>query len=86
MSMYRFLDEESPHRSVSRWCRALGVSGRGYEAWKRNPISDRALADAALLAVIDRIYAESRQTYGPGCMPSCDLATTSGSVANGSSG
>ena len=64
MSMYRLIDEESPHRSVSRWCRALGVSRSGYEAWKRNPISDRALADAALLAVIDQIYAESRQTYG----------------------
>lgn len=62
--LYRLIDEESPLRCVSRWCRALGVSRSGYEAWKRNPVSDRALADTALLAVIDQIYAESRQTYG----------------------
>jgi len=64
VSFYRLIDEESPHRAVSRWCRALGVSRSGFDEWKRNPVSDRDLADAALLAVIDRIYAESRQTYG----------------------
>ena len=64
MSLYRLIDEESPHRHASRWCRALGVSRSGYERWKRNPISDRALADAALLGVIDQIFAESRGTYG----------------------
>jgi putative transposase len=64
VSVYRLIDEESPHRAVSRWCRALGVSRSGYAEWKRNPVSDRDLADAALLAVIDQIYAESRGTYG----------------------
>lgn len=63
-SVGRLIDEESPHRAASRWCRALGVSRSGYDAWKRNPVSDRDLADAALVAVIDQIYAESRQTYG----------------------
>lgn len=64
MSFYRLIDEESPHRGVSRWCRALGVSRSGYAEWKHSPVSDRTMADAALLAVIDQIFADSRQTYG----------------------
>ena len=64
MSLFRLIDEESPQRGVSRWCKALGVSRSGLDAWKRSPVSDRDLDDTALLAVIDRIYAESRGTYG----------------------
>jgi putative transposase len=87
VSMYRLIDEESPHRAVSRWCRTLGVSRSGFSEWKRSPVSDRTLADAALLAVIDQIYAESRQTYGsPGCTPSFGWAMTSALAASASSG
>jgi putative transposase len=42
----------------------LGVSRSGFYEWKASPISDREIADAGLLAVIDQIYAESRGTYG----------------------
>jgi putative transposase len=62
--MYRLVDEQSPRHEASRWLRALGVSRSGYYRWKRSPISDRDLADAALLAVIDQIHADSKQTYG----------------------
>jgi putative transposase len=64
VSFYRLVDEESPRHEVSRWCRALGVSRSGFYRWRRSPVSDRDLADAALLAVIDRIFATSRHTYG----------------------
>lgn len=64
MSCYRLIDEESPRQSVSRLCRALGVSRSGFYEWKASPISDREIADAGLLAVIDQVYAESRGTYG----------------------
>ena len=64
MRVYRLVDEKSPRHHVSRWCRALGVSRSGFYEWRASPISDRDLSDAALLAVIDQIFAESRGTYG----------------------
>ena len=64
MSVYRLIDEESHRRPVSQLCRALGVSRSGYYEWQASPVSDREIADAALLAVIDQIFADSRQTYG----------------------
>ena len=60
MSRYRLIDEEGQRRRVSQLCRAMGVSRSGYYEWKQSPVSDRA----ALLAVIDQIFAESRRTYG----------------------
>ena len=45
-------------------CRVLGVSRAGYYAWRGRPPSARARADAALTAVIHRLHAESRGTYG----------------------
>jgi putative transposase len=45
-------------------CRHLGVSTSGYYAWRGRPLSARALADAELTARIDKIYAQSRGTYG----------------------
>ena len=64
MSRYRLIDEQGQRRRVSQLCRAMGVSRSGYYEWKQSPVSDRDLADAALLAVIDQIFAESRRTYG----------------------
>lgn len=45
-------------------CERSRVSRSGYYRWKRSPISDRDLADAVLLAVIDQIHTDSKQTYG----------------------
>jgi putative transposase len=62
--VYRLIDERSDRWPVSQLCRALGVSRSGYDAWQASPVSDRAIADAALLAEIDQIFAQSQQTYG----------------------
>jgi putative transposase len=49
---------------ITSMCRVLGVTTRGYYAWRRRPISDRTRIDGALTATIERIHRESRQTYG----------------------
>lgn len=45
-------------------CRVLGVSRSGFYAWTARPLSARAVADAALTAVIRQIHAGSRLSYG----------------------
>lgn len=50
--------------SVRRMCEALDVSPAGYYEWRGRPPSARALADVDLRALIVRVHAESRRTYG----------------------
>ena len=64
MSCYRLIDEESSRQSVSRLCRALGVSRSGYYAWKASPVSDRAIEDAVLTETIRAVFVDSKETYG----------------------
>ena len=45
-------------------CRLLGVSRSGYYAWSGRPPSERAVANAALVADIRRVHAGSDGTYG----------------------
>lgn len=45
-------------------CRVNGVSPAGYYAWKRRPVSARALEDQRLADQIERVHRDSRQTYG----------------------
>ena len=45
-------------------CRVLGVSTRGYYAWRSRAISARKRVDAGLTIEIERIHRRSRQTYG----------------------
>ena len=49
---------------ITSMCRVLGVSTRGYYAWRSREISDRKQKDATLLVEIERIHHESRRTYG----------------------
>jgi putative transposase len=49
---------------VTTMCRVLGVSTQGYYAWRKRPPSARALHDRQLLAEIEQIYHDSRDTYG----------------------
>jgi putative transposase len=49
---------------IASMCRLLGVSSSGYHAWVKRPPSQRAEADAVLLAEIHATHATSRGTYG----------------------
>jgi putative transposase len=51
-------------RSVTRLARVLGMARAGYYAWARRPLSQRAVADQALIEQIKEIHARSRATYG----------------------
>jgi putative transposase len=44
-------------------CRVNAVSPAGYYAWKRRPVSARALEDQRLAAQIERVHRDSRRTY-----------------------
>lgn len=45
-------------------CRVLGVARSGFYAWLHRAPSARALADAALLAEIRKVWGQSKKTYG----------------------
>jgi putative transposase len=45
-------------------CRVLGVSRSGYYDWLGRPTSPRVQEDESLLKLIERIHADSRDTYG----------------------
>ena len=45
-------------------CRVLKVHRSGYYAWKRKPLSERAVADAALLVEIKQSFTDSHGIYG----------------------
>ena len=45
-------------------CRLYGVTRSGYYAWKSRGLSERSIADDQLLSTIEKIYLESRGTYG----------------------
>ena len=45
-------------------CRALKVHRSGYYAWKAEPLSARAIQDAALLVEIKQSYEDSQGIYG----------------------
>lgn len=49
---------------ITSMCRVLGVSTRGYYAWRSREISARKQVDASLTIEIERIHQASRQTYG----------------------
>ena len=50
--------------SVEAWCEALDVSASGYYAWRERDSSPRQQADVRLGAEIERVFADSRRTYG----------------------
>lgn len=50
--------------SVEAWCEALEVSPSGYYAWRERDSSPRQQADARLGDEIERVFADSRHTYG----------------------
>jgi transposase InsO family protein len=62
--VFRFIDAEQSNFDVAVMCRVLGVSRSGYYAWAGRPPSERAVANAALVAEIRRVHADSDGTYG----------------------
>jgi transposase InsO family protein len=57
-------EQASSNLSVEAWCEALDVSVSGYYAWCARDISPRQQADARLGDEIERVFVESRRTYG----------------------
>jgi putative transposase len=61
---FRLIEAERAQHAVSRLCQTLGVTRAGFYAWKGRPPSRRALADRELRALVGRVFADSRETYG----------------------
>jgi putative transposase len=55
---------EKAHFEVRRMCRVLGIAPSRYYDWERKQQSERAKQEAALLALIRRIFAKFRGRYG----------------------
>ena len=64
MRVFEFIDAQKADFSIKFMCERLGVTRQGFYAWRRRPPCQRRIADAAYTAVIRRIHAESRGTYG----------------------
>jgi putative transposase len=64
VSCFQFIAAEAGHHPVALSCRVLGVSRAGFYAWRGRPPAARACAAAELTAVIHRLHAQSRGTYG----------------------
>ncbi len=61
---FQFIQSQATTYSVTRLCEVMRVSRRGYYDWLDRPESQRAKDDRRLLAVIRRIFAETREVYG----------------------
>ncbi len=61
---YTFIDEHRSEFRLVSMCRALKVHRSGYYAWKMNPLSSRAIEDAALLVEIKQSFEDSHGIYG----------------------
>ncbi len=57
-------EQASSNLSVEALCATLDVSPSGYYAWCDREISPRQQADARLGDEIERVFVESRRTYG----------------------
>src|SRR5262249_43375955 len=63
---YAFIAQHQGEFTVQLMCRVLAVSSSGYYAWRKRPLSQRAQADAVLLAQIRQGPQASKQRY---CSP-----------------
>lgn len=61
---FRLIDAAKKEFPVQRLCKILGVSPRGYFAWKGRPACHRQRTDLVLLAYIRSAFALSNETYG----------------------
>lgn len=61
---FQFIEEHRNEFAINRMCQALGISRSGYYAWRERPVSQREMANQALLQQIKAVHAESEETYG----------------------
>jgi putative transposase len=61
---YTFIDEHRSEFSLAGMCRVLKVHRSGYYAWKIQPLSKRAIENAALLVEIKQSFEDSHCIYG----------------------
>jgi transposase InsO family protein len=61
---FRFIAAEKAQYPIALLCRCLRVSRSGFYAWASRGLSNRARADARLIAQLRLAHADSRQTYG----------------------
>jgi transposase InsO family protein len=65
MNVYPFVEaEEAGGGNVAMTCRCMEVSRSAYYEWSEHEPSQRDRNDAALLEQIQRVHAQSRETYG----------------------
>ena len=61
---FAFVEEHRNHIPVDRLCHILGVTSRGYRAWRSRPVSQRQRDDMVLLAHIREQHHLSLGSYG----------------------
>ena len=61
---YQFINEHRHRWGVKTMCRLLEVARSGFYKWLHKPLSDRAVEDARLLALIKDSYDASSGVYG----------------------
>jgi putative transposase len=61
---FQFIEAHRGEFDVQIMCDVLDVSRSGYYAWRTRPASQREMADAEFTKEIERLFDESRQTYG----------------------
>ncbi len=62
--VYEFIEANEHKHNVRMMCRLLKVAPSGYYAWRKNPISDRALEGERLLCLIRASFEASHGIYG----------------------
>ena len=61
---YAFVAEHRPSFPVRAMCRCLSIHPSGFYAWRKAPLSNRALEDARQTELIRRAWQDSGKVYG----------------------
>lgn len=61
---FAFIEEHRSQFPIHRMCQIMGVTSRGYRAWRKRPLSKWQRQDMVLLAHIREQYRLSLKSYG----------------------
>ncbi len=61
---FGFIEQHARTWPVRLMCRVLGVSARGYYAWRSRPESHRTIANRGLLQEVHRLHGQHQGRYG----------------------